>query len=107
MRGREAEREKPLEEYRRDIFALKDKLKTEEQQLLHLRQKYADADILADKSYSFSIKLKILECNALPTQTLSTTSAPNSTSSAPNPNTSTTRSTSPPSPCSRAARSWA
>ncbi len=56
--------EKSLEEYRRDIFSLKNKLKQEQKYLEEIKQKYLDVDIIGeDKSYSFNIKLKILEYN--------------------------------------------
>ena len=56
---------KTSEDYRKDIFTLKSKLKSEEQYLEELKQRYSDVDIFSDHSYSFSMKLKILECKCV------------------------------------------
>ena len=64
-----------IEEYRRDIFALKGKLKAEEEYLVELKQKYADLEVGGEQSYTFGMKLKILQCRGQNKQTLSTISA--------------------------------
>lgn len=69
--------EKTVEEYRRDIFALKEQLKEEENYLTELKQQYQNADIFGDTSYSYSMKLKILECKNLKTKITSMISGPN------------------------------
>ena len=63
---------KSIEEYRRDIFALKGKLKAEEEYLAELRQKYADLEVGGETSYTFAMKAKILECKLGWIQTHST-----------------------------------
>ena len=61
---KENKRSKNIEDYRKDIFTLKNKIKSEEKYLEELKQKHSDVDIFAEESYTFSMKLKILECKS-------------------------------------------
>ena len=60
--NKNSQKEKSIEEYRRDIFALKSQLKEEELRLAELKQKHQDAELFGDNTYSFSMRMKILEC---------------------------------------------
>lgn len=53
-------KEKNIEEYRRDIFILKSKIKEEEQYLEELEQKYSEVNVFAEQSYTYQMKMKIL-----------------------------------------------
>lgn len=52
--------DKTIDDYRRDIFVLKSKLKEEEFYLDDLRQKCSEVDIFSEQTYTFQMKMKIL-----------------------------------------------
>lgn len=52
--------DKTIDDYRRDIFVLKSKLKEEEFYLDDLKQKCSEVDIFSEQTYTFQMKMKIL-----------------------------------------------